>query len=133
MRAVKRAPTVRPLGELEQRVMEIIWRGDRPLAVREVARRLGGKLAYTTVMTTLDRLYKKRLLVREKEGNAFLYTAGLDRDEFHRRVVESAVSDLLVRSAEPVLAGFVDAALSADGENLDRLERLLAERRRGRR
>jgi predicted transcriptional regulator len=133
MSEVRRSSAVRPLGELEGRVMEIVWRTEAPVAVREVARRLGGKLAYTTVMTTLDRLYKKRLLVRAKDGNAFLYSASMDRDAFHRRVVESAVSELLVRSAEPVLAGFVDAALSADGDNLERLERLLAERRRGRR
>ena len=56
----------RVLGDLEQRVMEVLWEAAGPLAVREVQGRLGrGRLAYTTVMTTLDRLYKKRLLARE--------------------------------------------------------------------
>jgi predicted transcriptional regulator len=129
---VNRFPRLRPLGELEERVMELIWRDQAPMAVREVARRLGGLLAYTTVMTTLDRLYKKKLLDRAKEGNAFLYRARVDRDAYHRQMVENAVSALLSRSAEPVLAGFLDAALSVDEDNLVRLERLIAERRRRR-
>ena len=111
--------------------MQLVWSEPAPLPVREVGRRLGRRLAYTTVMTTLDRLYKKGLLDRAKEGNAFLYRARMDRDQYHRRVVEGAVSELLASSSEPVLAGFIDAALSVDRHNLARLEQLLAERRRG--
>ena len=114
--------------------MRELWQaGDRTMSVREVSRRLRARLAYTTVMTTLDRLYKKGLLAREKDGLAFRYRARLDRDEYHRRVVKQAVSDLLSRSAEPVLAGFLDAAESIDAQHLERLERLIAERRRRRR
>jgi predicted transcriptional regulator len=123
---------IRPLGSLEERVMELVWRGDA-LVVRDVVRGLGGKLAYTTVMTTLDRLYKKGLLAREKEGHAFSYRAALSRDAYHRRLVEDAVGALLTKSADPVLAGFVDAAAASDRKNLARLERLIAERRRSRR
>ena len=122
---------MRPLGELEERTMEVLWREDEALSVRAVNRALGGRLAHTTVMTTLDRLYKKGLLERTKEGTAFLYRARVDRDEYHRRVVESAVSGLLAKSAEPVLAGFIAAALAVDRDNLRRLEALLARRKRG--
>lgn len=112
--------------------MDILWRGGE-LAVREVGRRLGGQLAYTTVMTTLDRLYKKGLLARSKEGNAFVYRSAVERGEYHRRVVEAAVAPLLARSGDSVLAGFLDAAEAADGAHLARLEQLLvARRRRGR-
>ena len=109
--------------------MAVLWRGSAT-TVREVARKLGGKLAYTTVMTTLDRLHKKGLLARNKEGNAFRYHAAFSRDEFHRRLVEETVSGLLAKSADPVLAGFVDAAADLDEANLARLERLIAARRR---
>jgi BlaI family penicillinase repressor len=130
---MRRAKGLRPLGDLEERVMAELWREpDGPLSVREVSRRLGRRLAYTTVMTTLDRLYKKGLLDRDKDGVAFRYRARFDRDEYHRRVVKHAVSGLLSRSAEPVLAGFLDAAESIDERHLARLERLIAERRRGR-
>ena len=58
-------PTPQPLGPLEVAVMEILWqRGES--AVRDVVDRLERPLAYTTVMTTLDRLYKKALLDRRK-------------------------------------------------------------------
>jgi BlaI family transcriptional regulator, penicillinase repressor len=131
---MRRGKGLRPLGELEERVMAELWgEADMALSVREVSRRLGTRLAYTTVMTTLDRLFKKGLLAREKDGIAFRYRPRIDRDEYHRRVVKHAVSGLLSRSAEPVLAGFLDAAESIDTAHLERLERLIAERRRRRR
>jgi predicted transcriptional regulator len=124
--------TSRPtlLGDLEELVMEVMWR-EGPATVREMGRRLGRRRAYTTVMTTLDRLHRKGLLARDKEGNAFRYRAAVTRDAFHRRLVEQTVSPLLVKSMDPVLAGFVDAAASVDEENLSRLERLIAMKRRG--
>lgn len=109
--------------------MEVLWRGG-PATVREVARQLGNRRAYTTVMTTLDRLHTKGLVARDKEGNAFHYRAALTRDEFHRAVVEATVSSLLSKSIDPVLAGFVDAAVSVDEKNLARLEKLIAKKRR---
>jgi predicted transcriptional regulator len=117
------------LGDLEERVMEVVWR-EGPATVREVAGRIGRKRAYTTVMTTLDRLHRKGILAREKKGNAFHYRAAMTRDEFHRAVVETTVSTLLAKSSDPVLAGFVDAAASVDEKNLARLEQLIAKRRR---
>jgi predicted transcriptional regulator len=118
------------LGDLETRVMNVLW-AENPLSVREVKGRLkGGKLAYTTVMTTLDRLYRKGLLARTKNGVAFAYLPAMDRDEYHRRVVHAAVAPLLAQGAGPVMAAFVDAAAGADDDNLAELERLIAARRK---
>ena len=127
-----RAKTIRALGTLEERVMRILWRGGS-LSVREVNQRLSeDTLAYTTVMTTMDRLYKKGLLGRSKEGVAYIYTAALTRDEYQERLVGATVSGLMTKNgdASPVLAAFVDAAADLDEENLARLEALIAERRR---
>src|SRR6266545_2624476 len=60
------------LGPLEREVLEVTWRRGET-RVRDVFSAFDEKVAYTTVMTTLDRLYKKRLLSRRKEGRAFLY------------------------------------------------------------
>lgn len=113
--------------------MEVLW-GAGASAVRDVCAKLKGKppLAYTTVMTTLDRLFKKGLLKRQKEGTAFVYEPALSRDDYRRRIVESTVSGLMARStdANPVLAAFVDAAAEVDETNLRRLEELIAERRK---
>ncbi|MBP6629754.1 MAG: BlaI/MecI/CopY family transcriptional regulator [Kofleriaceae bacterium] len=121
----------RVLGELEQRVMELLW-DVGPLAVRQVQRRIGGGLAYTTVMTTLDRLFKKGLLARTKAGLAFVYRPALDRAEYQRRVVEAALGPLLERGSGPVLAAFVDVAADLSEAHLRQLEELIAARRRRR-
>jgi predicted transcriptional regulator len=121
------------LGSLEERVMEALWHSGA-LAVREVCAKLTGKptLAYTTVMTTLDRLYKKGLLTRYKDGNAFVYKPALTRDEYRRRIVAHTMSGLIDQPSDvdPVLAAFVDAAAGVGKDNLKRLEELIAERRR---
>lgn len=123
---------IRPLGELETRVMDVLW-SEAPLSVRDVAGRLARlKLAYTTLMTTLDRLHKKGLLERTKDGNAFLYAPAMDRAAYQGRLVAAAVEPLLRDGAAPILAAFVDTAAGVDEENLARLEALIRERRRKR-
>jgi len=122
-----------PLGTLEEKVMDVLWK-HRPLAVREVCRLLRGnhEPAYTTVMTTLDRLFKKGLLQRHKDGVAFIYEPAMTRDDYRRRVLEGTISNLMTRrtDADHVLAAFVEAAADIDSSNLARLEALIAERRR---
>jgi predicted transcriptional regulator len=120
----------RVLGALEERVMDLLW-ASPPMSVREVAAGLRRRrLAYTTVMTTLDRLYRKGLLARSRDGAAYVYRPAMSRDEYHRRVVAAAMSSLVARSGEPALAAFVDVAAEVDEANLARLEALIAARRR---
>lgn len=121
---------MRALGELEDRLMTILWQ-EHPLSVRDVCTRVKrSKLAYTTVMTTLDRLHSKGVLARTKQGNAFLYLPALDRAEYQRRVVETALAPMFEQGAAPVLAAFVDMAAEVDEANLVQLEKLIAEHRR---
>ena len=121
--------TVKALGSLEERIMSILWSGE-PMSVRQVVGTLKKKLAHTTVMTTLDRLYKKGLLARDRDGTAFVYRPAMSRDDFHGKLVEETVGSLLEKSAGSVLAAFVDTAADLDDENLELLEALIAERRR---
>lgn len=118
------------LGDLEQRVMDVVW--DHPgLTVREVADRMRGDAdrAYTTVMTTLDRLFRKDLLLRTKDGLAWRYVAAVDRLAWERRCADQLAADLLSRG-DAGLAALVDA--TADEAQLDRLEALIRARRGGR-
>lgn len=62
-----------PLGELELRVLKILWDANTPLGVHAVTKALRGTRAYTTVMTTLNRLHRKGYLTQRKDGRAFLY------------------------------------------------------------
>lgn len=111
--------------------MAILWEERVALSVRDVGNRLRrNKLAYTTVMTTLDRLHKKGLLARTKQGNAFVYLPAFDHVEYQRRIVESALAPMFEQGAAPVLAAFVDVAANVDAENLALLERLIADHKR---
>ncbi len=120
------------LGKLEREVMDEAWRRGA-VSVRDVHERLAGRVAYTTVMTTLDRLYKKRLLDRRKNGRAFIYAPRVSAAEMERGIAEDLIDALLVGGgggAEPVLACIVDAVGERDRELLDELERLVREKRK---
>ncbi len=116
------------LGELERDVMKEIWkRGET--TVRDVHTAFGERAAYTTLMTTLDRLHKKKLLTRRKEGRAYLYAPTISEVNFNHAVTQDVISGLLGRDAEPVLACIVDAVGKRDSSLLDELDRLLKEKR----
>lgn len=121
-----------PLGSLEREVMECVWRHG-PVTARDVCARLRGKKAraYTTIMTTLDRLHRKGLLVREKDGLAWRYAAALERAAFERAAADHLAADILQGHGDVGLAAFVDAAAATDARLLDRLAQLIAERRKG--
>jgi predicted transcriptional regulator len=119
------------LGALEREVMSVVWAAGE-VSVRDACARLDSAVAYTTVMTTMDRLYKKRLLDRRKLGQAFLYRAVATRAELEDAVAAELVGNLLRRHADeplPVLSSLVDAVSERDHSLLDELERLVREKR----
>ncbi len=120
------------LGRLERQVLEETWRR-RDISVRDVFVAFEEKVAYTTLMTTLDRLYKKGLLSRRKEGRAFLYSPLVTAEELEQGIREDVIDGLLglgSASVEPVLACIVDAVSERDRESLDELDRLIRKKRR---
>ncbi len=120
------------LGSLERRIMDLVWeRGT--LAVRDAHLLLGGAYAYTTLMTTCDRLFKKGLLERRKQGRAFVYTAAATPEQLERSVARDLVSGLLEGGsddARPLLSSLVDAVGESDQALLEELDRLIREKRR---
>lgn len=122
-----------PLGELETTVMNIVWKS-APLTARQVCERLHGKRerAYTTIMTTMDRLHRKGLLRREKDGLAWLYEPTLDARDYFRSVAEGLAGRILSGDRETGLSAFVDATARMDRSLLEKL-RLLIEQKRGQR
>jgi predicted transcriptional regulator len=120
------------LGKLERQVLNEIWGRDE-VSVRDVYLTFGEKIAYTTLMTTLDRLFKKKLLTRRKEGRAFVYEAAVSPAEFERGIREDVIEGLLGHGSDavqPVLACIVDTVSERDRELLDELDRLIKEKRR---
>jgi predicted transcriptional regulator len=116
--------------------MEFIWRRPKRAAevsVRDIHLAFNERLAYTTLMTTLDRLHKKGLLDRRKEGRAFFYSPRFSPDEFERGVARDVINMLLGRGSggvEPILACIIDAVSERDRALLDELDRLIKEKRR---
>jgi predicted transcriptional regulator len=118
MRLFKRSAADGPLGHLESCVMDVMWaRGDSN--VRDVADKLDRPLAYTTVMTTLDRLYKKGLLERRKLDRAFIYSPRLSRQQWERQRAGQMVAGF---SGELLISCFLDE-VGRDAKLLDELER----------
>ena len=120
------------LGKLERQVLEQTWqRGE--VSVRDVYVAFEERVAYTTLMTTLDRLYKKQILDRRKDGRAFFYSPTVSNEEFEHGIREDVIDGLLGRGAEgiqPVLACIVDTVSERDRKSLDELERLVKEKKR---
>lgn len=119
------------LGPLEQQLLQALF--DRESAtVRELLDDGSIQLAYTTVMTTLDRLYKKNLLDRVAEGRAFRYSLRHSLQDLHRAAVGEVIGDLLASgsSATVPLSYLVEAISEHDARALDELQTLVERKRK---
>lgn len=131
-RGPHRDPLGAALGALEREVMDVVWSGGQ-FNVRDVQARLPRQVAYTTVMTTLDRLFKKGLAVRSRSGRAFVYSAAQTRPELEAAVAGGVVYGLLSNTsggAMPILSNLVEAVGGKDPELLTTLEQLIRSKRR---
>jgi predicted transcriptional regulator len=120
------------LGTLETKVLELLWDQNSSVTVRRVHQAFP-ELAYTTLMTTLDRLYRKRLLVRRRCGRAFAYEPRCSRDELLGELVSGHVTDLLAAAGArtAILSTLIQAVSRRDAALLDELDALVqAERAR---
>ena len=120
------------LGNLEREVMDVVWRAGEG-TVKDVQLALIRPVAYTTVMTTLDRLFKKGFVTRTRSGRAFLYRAVRTREQTEAALAHGIMSGLFSGpSAMPILSNLVDAVGSQDGggDLLDALEEMVREKRR---
>ncbi len=95
MRSSKGAPFT-GIGSLEAEILAVVWEHDQT-TVRQVYETLRERrqIAYTTVMTVMNNLVKKQLLLQDKSHIAYLYTAAIPGREVVRTVLESVVDRLL--------------------------------------
>ena len=120
------------LGPLELELMQILWACGES-NVRDVVCKLDRPLAYTTVMTTLDRLYKKGFLDRQMPDRAFVYSPRFSQEEWERQRAESVVAGWLAGSRpsrELLFSSFLDAVGQHDVRLLDELEEKIRRKRR---
>jgi predicted transcriptional regulator len=111
--------------------MEHLWDGGEgeAKAVHAVLGRRRG-ITLNTIQSTLKRLFEKGLLERDKVSHAHVYRARVTREEFHRSALGELVGELMGGEADAMVAAFVDLTERAGVEHLERLEALVAERRR---
>lgn len=88
--------------------MEWVWDHDDSVTVRDVFDDLSQhrQIAYTTVMSTMDNLYRKRWLTRQRNGKAYLYRASMSREERSARLMKAAFDS--GGDTNMVLSFFVD-------------------------
>jgi predicted transcriptional regulator len=112
-------------------MLDELWaRG--PATVRELVEGGCRELAYTTVMTTLDRLFKKGLLTRSEDGRAFRYATRFSRAELHCEAAGHAFRQLLDASPASALplSFLVEILGERDAQLLDDLRKLVERKRR---
>ncbi|HEY2014312.1 MAG TPA: BlaI/MecI/CopY family transcriptional regulator [Bryobacteraceae bacterium] len=120
------------LGPLEIAILEILWEHGES-SVHGVVPKLARPLAYTTVMTTLDRLFKKGVLDRRKLDRAFVYSPRLSRREWEHKRAGDFVAGFLdgpETSGELLISCLVEAVGQRDEALLDELERRIRLKRR---
>ena len=101
---------IKILGELESEIMYIVWMNDQA-SVRFVLLKLekSRKIAYTTVMTVMARLYDKGILKRKMDkSGAFIYIAVKDKKSFLANASEKIIKNFLKQYGEVAVAQFVD-------------------------
>lgn len=115
-------------GELESEIMEAVWL-KKKATVRDILENLqkNREIAYTTVMTVMARLNKKGFLVKSKDGQAFLYSATISKEELKENTVKKVLQGLLTDSTDMAMAHFVDE-ISKDRKSLEQLQALINER-----
>ncbi len=123
--------TPSPFGPLEWRVLEALWEHGQDASVRDLRPRFSD-LAYTTLMTTLDRLHRKGVLDRTKSGRAFRYAPRHSRAALESSLAAGALRTAIAgdqASLRPLMSFFVEAVADRDRDLLKELETLIRARR----
>jgi len=126
-------PLESSFGHLERRVLEALWRRRGAASVRDLVPEFA-PAAYTTLLTTLERLHRKGILTRARQGRAYAYAPRWGRDELTERLAARTLGGWLrdPAAAGAILSCFIDAVSDRDDRLLDELDRLIREKRRER-
>jgi predicted transcriptional regulator len=98
------------LGELEQKVMEILWTSN-PCTARDVLNKLKGEksLAYTTIATILQRLFDKGLVSRTEEKQVYIYRVKVTKEKYTSTVAQSFLKNFINSYGDTAIASFADS------------------------
>ena len=120
------------LGDLEARIMRVMWDTRKPATARAVHARIVREhdIAVLTVITVLNKLVLKGLLARAKKEGVYHYGARLTESEFRTLTARRVVAGILSIGPQAVAASLVDALAQHDPEQLNELGRLIRRKRK---
>lgn len=112
------------LGQLEKRIMEILWQAGEPLKPADVQLRLGDNHAYTTIMTVLKRMTDKKILMRELVGKVYFYYPCQCKEKFIKSNLTGIYGTLVGSYGKLAISQFVDT-LKTSPQDLELLKQYL--------
>lgn len=117
---------LKAISELEQQVMEVVWQHPQS-SVRDIMNRLTDHkpLAYTTVMTLVQRLYDKGLLIRYEQGKAFVYSAKMSKSTYCKSLAGNFLKNLIGHFGDVGIASFASSIDTLSDTKRDQLLHLL--------
>ena len=118
------------LGELEKQVLHYLWQhesADAKQVHQAFEKERGGSL--NTIQSTLDRLYKKQLLSRFKQGQAFQYQAKVERHALIGQLIKNVTNDFVADDESSLVAAFSSMSSKFNESQLDKLEALIEQQR----
>ena len=120
------------VGDLEARVLEVIWGGPRESSARAVheAVKRDHNVALLTVVTVLNKLVAKHFLARKKVDGVFHYRATLTREAFLAQASRQIVEGILALGPDAMAASFIDVLAEQHPDTLAELSALVDRRRR---
>lgn len=113
------------LGDLEKQVLHYLWQmesADAKQVHAHLSKPRGGSL--NTIQSTLDRLFKKGLLSREKLGHAFQYRPAVERYAFVGQLIQDVTREF-VDDENGLVAAFTSISSELTEAQLEQLERLI--------
>lgn len=121
----KRRQRMPNLGARELEALECLWAQRSSSAVSLRAQLAGGRIALSTVQSTLERLYRKGLVTREKDGRAYRYAPACSRSQFIGLLLRDIADDVAGGELAPMMSGFAEYIAGEDQEIDPELARLL--------
>lgn len=116
----------------EAEIMRVIWDEEGPVTVRKVYETLRERkrIAYTTVMSVMNKLAKKSILTQDKQATAYIYSAAVSDTEVAGGVMDAIVEKVLGGVSEPLISRLLGPGAKLSEEQVRRLEIILEENRR---
>ncbi len=113
------------LGERELLVLEVLWECGEATAQGVQRRMPGAGISLSTVQSTLERLYRKRLVERAKRGRAYRYQAMVSRPQLISALLRDMAEQVASGDPAAMISGFLDYVSAEAPERAGQLSRSL--------